>query len=117
MKAKRRILVWGLVLAGSFLLCRFGLFSLHGMKQWPAVLAGVGLIILLAAGAMKGRRLATAAALGYLLRFGVGLLFRRQGLDPGGGRTDSLWLIWIVCYLLCLAAGGAWDLALKRRGG
>ena len=33
-----RFFLSAVCLAGAYLLCRFGLFSLHGMKQWPAVL-------------------------------------------------------------------------------
>lgn len=115
MKRSYQNLLWALVLAGSFLLCRFPLFALHGMKQWPGVLAGLGCLALLAAMVLKGRRLAVAAGLGYLAGFGAALLFHRQGLDPGGGRTDNFWIIWTVFYLLCLAAGAGWDFAAKRR--
>ena len=116
MKNKSQNLLWVLVLVGSFLLCRFGLFSLHGMKQWPVLLAVVGLLVLLAAMALHCRRLTVAASLGYLFGFGVALLFHREGTDPGGGRTDSLWLIWTAFYLFCMLAGGGQDLAEKRRG-
>ena len=37
-----RFFLSAVCLAGAYLLCRFGLFSLHGMKQWPAVLAAAG---------------------------------------------------------------------------
>lgn len=44
-----RFFLSAVCLAGAYLLCRFGLFSLHGMKQWPAVLAAAGFVALVAA--------------------------------------------------------------------
>ena len=44
-----RFFLSAVCLAGAYLLCRFGLFSLHGMKQWPAVLAAAGFAALVAA--------------------------------------------------------------------
>lgn len=115
MKGNCKNIFWALILAGSFLLCRFPLFALHGMKQWPGLLVGLGCLALLAAMALKGRWLAMAAGLGYLAGFGAALLFHRQGLDPGGGRTDNFWMLWTAFYLLCLAAGGGRDFAAKGR--
>ena len=33
----------------SYLLCRFAFYGMHGMKQWPNLLAIVGLIIIVVA--------------------------------------------------------------------
>ena len=96
---RMRPLVCLTVLAGEYLLIQGPLFSLHGMIQWPLILA------FLAAGGIALsfvrdiKDLDLAAVLGYGLGFGAGLLFHRYGMDPGGGRTDNLWLIWTAVLL------------------
>lgn len=53
-------------LAAAYFLSRFGLFSFHEMKQWPAVLAVTGIAVL-AIAARFGCRIASATTVaGYL---------------------------------------------------
>ena len=92
-------------LAAAYFLSRFGLFSFHEMKQWPAVLAVTGIAVL-AIAARFGCRIASATTVaGYLGGFFLGLWLGKEGTDPGGGRTDSGWIIWtfilspVFCFL------------------
>lgn len=52
-------------LAAAYFLSRFGLFSFHEMKQWPAVLAVTGIAVL-AIAARFGCRIASATTVARL---------------------------------------------------
>ncbi len=110
--------IWGACtaagLAIGYWLCRYALFDLHGMKQWPNMLAIVGLVVLLIASAAGFRFLALAAALGYPLAFGIAMMTFTQGVDQGGGGTNNAWIIWGGVYLLCKAIGIAADIITRR---
>ena len=104
-----------LCLGVSYLLCRFVFFDIHGMKDWPDLLACVSLVVLLAAIALKLRWTSAAAAFGYIFGFVLGVVFNTDGLDPGGGRTNNFWIIWTLGMLFCIVAGLAADIALKLK--
>lgn len=116
---KKRDWLWmlGAVLcfAAAYLLCRFAFFSLHGMKQWPNILAAIGLAILLIALFFKKRITAVATILGYLGGFALGILLQSSGLDQGGGATNNLWIIWTVAFLICTAIGVIADIVVAAR--
>ena len=102
MKDKRntiRHLICLCVLCVGFWLCRYALFDLHGMKQWPEVLFYAGAFCLLISFCAKGRLTPAGAALGYPIGFAAGVVFESLGTDPGGGTTSNLWLIWGLVYL------------------
>lgn len=112
-------LIWGagnaVCLAVGYWLCRYALFDLHGMKQWSNALAIVGFIVLLIASAAGLRFLASAAALGYPLAFGIAMATFTYGVDQGGGRTSNAWIIWGAGYLLCMVIGIAADIISRRK--
>ncbi len=110
-------LIWGAgtaaCLAIAYWLCRYALFDLHGMKQWPDALAIVGFIVILIASAAGLRFLASSVALGYPLAFGIAMAtFTRSTY---GGGTNNMWFIWGALYLLCMVIGIAADIISKRR--
>lgn len=115
---KRRF-KWGvgalICLAASYWLCRFALFDLHGMKQWPNFLAAVGLGFILIAFAANLRWVAVAVALGYIVGFGIGVLFNRDALDAGGGGTNNLWMIWTVSFFIIVLIGFMVDMLKKYK--
>jgi len=119
MKSSKSKKVWIiallLCLGVSYLLCRFVFFDIHGMKDWPNLLAVVSLIVLLTAIAFKIRWTSAAAAFGYIFGFILGAIFNTDGLDPGGGRSNSFWIIWTIGLLFCIASGLAADIALKLK--
>ncbi len=94
-------------------LCRFGFFEMHGMKQWPNLLALIGGVIILIA-VMFGKRITSASTvIGYLLGFILALLFNTDGLDPGGGRTNNAWLIWGMVFIVAILIGIIMDISLR----
>ena len=107
---KNSLLWWILpagLLAGEYWICRFVFFSWHGMKQWPAVLALASLLFLGVAFWARCRIAAVFTVACYLAGFFLGILFGTGGTDPGGGRTNSGWLIWTAGLLVGSLAGFA----------
>lgn len=106
-------LLSSLSLAIFYLLLRFPLLSLHGMKDWPGVLAIVGLIVVLFSALLKRKWIALGAAFGYPIGFLLGYLFKTDGLDLHGASTNTLWYLWMMVYLLFILSGLGLDLYLK----
>ena len=48
-KTKKMALWQAACLLLAYLVARYGLFSLHGMKQWPTILLALGIVYLLLA--------------------------------------------------------------------
>lgn len=99
-------ILWGVsmivLLAISYWLCRFVYFGIHGMKQWPNMLAIVGLITIVIASIGGRRLLSVATVVGYMGGFIVAMLFNTYGIDQGGGRTNNAWEIWGVTFILSI---------------
>ena len=101
----KRLAVCLLVLAGEYGLISGPLFSRHGMIQWPQILALAAAAGVLLSAGLSIRNLDLFSAAGYGCGFLAGLLFHQYGTDPGGGRTDNLWLIWTGVFLLFMILG------------
>lgn len=102
----------GVLLLG-FVLCRYAFFGLHGMDEWPFNLLIAGLVSLLIS-LLAGKQYAPwFTSVGYFLGFWMGVIFHTHGFDPGGGKTDNLWGIWMLVFLGCILAGFLFELVLK----
>ena len=97
----------------GYLLCRYTFFELHGMKQWPTILFGFCLFAVLVAAFFDARRVMLGTVAGYPVGLVLGLIFQTDGADPGGGRTNNLWLIWTAVILAAILAGIVWELASR----
>lgn len=116
MKKYSRSIGAAVILLMSFVLCRFVLFGLHGMKSWPVVLLLAGGAVLGVSVLLKCRRLPLFVALGYPLSFAVGALFQQNYADPRGAMTlNSFWSIWMIAYLLIVCAGVAAEIFGRKR--
>lgn len=105
----------GLLLLG-FVICRYVVFgTIHGMKEWPFDLLVVGMIVWLAAFLTRKQYVSLFTALGYSLGFLLGALFHTEGIDPGGGKTDNLWIIWTVVFLGFILTGSILEVIMKWR--
>ena len=102
-------------LAGAYLLCRFGLFSLHGMKQWPAVLAAAGFAALVAAALYDFRIASSTTIVCYPAGCFLGLWLGKTQTDPGGGQTHSGWIIWTIIFALGIFFGFLTDWILQKK--
>lgn len=103
------------VLLLGFFLCRCVFFGLHGMKEWPADLLWIGLAALLVSLLTRKQYVPWFTAIGYVLGFWAGALFHTEGTDPGGGKTDNLWIIWMIVFLGCILAGILCEIWMKWR--
>ena len=109
-----RLAPFGILLLG-FVLCRFAFFGLHGMKEWPVNLLAAGLVIVTMSLITKKQIIAWFTSVGYLIGFFTGVLFRSEGFDPGGGKTDNLWQIWTIVFIVCAVAGAITETVRKWR--
>ena len=109
MQVKKRIIgiVSLLVLTGSYLLVRYPLFELHGMKDWPLVLLTAGSIAVVIAGIILGKRVVPVfTAVGYILGFFGGFLFQSDRYDANSKTySNDMWAIWTVSFLALITAG------------
>ena len=97
----------------SYIGIRYLLFDLHGMKQWPLVLGILSLIVLAAAYLARAGWVLLGAGAGYPCGFLIGWLLCSESVDPGGGRTSNLWIIWTASLLAIIALSGAWTLVRR----
>ena len=97
-----------LVLCAGFVLIRFAMFDIHGMKQWPLVLFVGGLVVI-------GVSYFAGAAVSYIMGFTIGKIFQQDGTDPGGGSTNNLWIIWTVIFVCFTLASILTELLAVRK--
>lgn len=106
---------FGVLLLG-FVICRYAVFgSIHGMKEWPVVLLLAGMVALLLSLVSGKQYMPLFTSIGYSLGFWLGALFHKEGTDPGGGKTDNLWIIWLLTFAGCILAGVVFEIVMKWR--
>lgn len=104
------------VLFLGFIICRYAVFGVfHNMKEWPVDLFVAGLLVHLISLLAKKQYVPWFISGGYSLGFWLGVIFHTEGFDPGGGRTDNLWQIWTVVFVLCILAGIVLEIVAKWR--
>jgi len=109
------LLSLGVLLTG-FVICRYVVFGvIHEMEEWPVDLLVVGLAVQLISLLARKQYAPWLSAVGYSLGFWIGTIFHKEGFDPGGGRTDNLWQIWTIVFVVCILAGIAFEIILKWR--
>ena len=83
--------LWGISMIGllgiSYWLCRYVYFEMHGMKDWPNLLAILSVFILVIATIFGNRKISVATVIGYMGGFILAMIFNTDGVDPGGGRS------------------------------
>ena len=99
----------------GFVICRYVFFDLHGMKEWPLDLLILGLVVLLISLLAGKKYFPWFASCGYHIGFWLGVIFHAEGFDPGGGRTDNLWQIWTIVFVVCILAGVVLEVVVKWR--
>jgi hypothetical protein len=99
----------------SYWLCRFYFFEMHGMKQWPNLLAILSLTIILIAAIFGNRIISVATVVGYMGGFILAMIFNTDGVDPGGGRTNNAWVIWGAVLICAILIGVIFAFIFKQR--
>lgn len=82
----------------SYWLCRYTFYEMHGMKQWPNLLALLSICILVIATIFGNQIISVATVMGYMGGFIFAMKFNTDGIDPGGGRTNNAWIIWGIIF-------------------
>ena len=115
-KHQQRLLIHSIctgVLLLGFALCRYVFFGLHGMDEWSFDLLIAGLVFLLIS-LLAGKKYAPwFNSQGYFAGFWAGVIFHTHGFDPGGGKTDNLWSIWMLVFFGCILAGFFFEVIIK----
>ena len=101
--------LWGISMIGllgiSYWLCRYVFFEMHGMKDWPNLLAILSVFILVIATIFGNRIISAATVIGYIGGFILAMIFNTDGVDPGGGRTNNGWIIWGAIFSFSILIG------------
>ena len=96
-------------LISMYLIIRYPLFSLHGMKDWPFILFGANaVIIVIASMVFYKQKLPIFVTSAYANSFVIGYLFQ---FDYGHG-LNSMWIIWTVSNFIIIIIGFIYE---KRR--
>lgn len=103
------------ILCIGLILCRYVFFEIHGMKQWPELLFIVGLFFGVVSFLVKANLTPVFISLAYIVGFLVGLVFQTDGVDAGGARTNSLWIIWTLVFICFTVAGIVSELIVASR--
>ena len=114
-KVNRISLVSFLVLGISFIVIRYALFAMHGMKQLPLVLFLLIVMELIVLSFMRVKIVFLVSAISYPLGFVIGFLFQTNGLDVGGGAINNLWVIWICTVLVMIVVSVIAELINRRK--
>ena len=108
MDIKNKIL-WGISMIGllgiSYWLCRFFYFEMHGMKQWPNLLAILSVAIIVIVIIFGNRIIPVTTIVGYMGGFTLAMIFNTDGVDPGGGSTNNAWIIWGMVLIFSILIG------------
>ena len=96
-------------LISMYLIIRYPLFSLHGLKDWPCILVGANaVIIVIASMVFYKQKLPIFVTSAYAISFVIGYLFQ---FDYGHG-LNSMWIIWTVSNFIIIIIGFIYE---KRR--
>ncbi len=105
------------ILAIGFILIRYPLFylHLHGMIQWPFILAMICLAVIIASFVIKAVITPLSTSVSYIAGFFIAYIFQSDGTDPGGGRTNNLWIIWTMTILLTIIVSSIYEFVRSRK--
>lgn len=112
-KVKERITIFLIstaILLVGFIIFRYVLFDMHGMKEWPFDLFVVGLILCLVGALLKGYFTCCFTVVGYILGFAIGI----NALEGTAGEASG-WLFWLVVFVGLSVVGIVIDIFMKLR--
>ena len=103
------------VLAIGFVLIRYPLFKLHGMIQWPMTLAIICLAVIIVSIVLKAAITPLSTSASYIIGFFIAYIFQSDGTDPGGSRTNNLWIIWTVIIAVTAIVSSIYEFVRSRK--
>ena len=93
-----------------YLIIRYPLFSLHGMKDWPFILFCTNaVIIVIASRIFHKQKLPIFVTSAYAISFVIGYLFQ---FDYGHG-LNSMWIIWTISNFIIIIIGCIYEKVRK----
>ena len=98
------VIALGILLVG-FILGRYVFFDVHGMKEFPAVLLILGLVVMVISGLSTKKIFPYFISVGYIIGFIFGLIFQVTKMDANGVSVNNLWVIWAVVYVAFIMLG------------
>jgi len=111
-KTKRSIwtaIITAFFMCIGFVICRYFLFDLHGMKELPFVLFIFGIIVICTAYIFNSKRIMICTAIGYILSFFMGVLFQADWIDSHGIAMNSLWIWFVLGMITFIIIGVIWE--------
>ena len=88
------------ILAIGFVLIRYLLFGLHGMRQWPLILMLLCLVVIAVSFVVRAKITSVACSISYIIGFFLAGFFRTNGTDNGDGKINNLWIIWTIIIIV-----------------
>jgi len=115
MKSRIIWLVGSLVaLCVCWVICRALSWSIFINTQWSTVLFIFGLVILIIAAIIDGRKIMLCIVIGYVISFITGILFNSDSPDPTGAMVyNNWWQIWTYVYLIFIGVGVVLEIITK----
>lgn len=93
------------ILIISFIVIRYALLEMHGMKQMPVMLLFPILLAMIVFCFAKVKIIPFVLAISYPIGFALGTMFQTYSVDAGGGATNNMWIIWtsVVIVMIVLS--------------
>ena len=107
-KLKERLTIFGIcevLLLIGFIVFRFVLFGMHGMKAWPVDLFVAASVLCFAGAVVKGYFTCAFTAVGYIMGFALA-----TGIESGAN-----WLVWLVIFVAGAVTGIVLDIFMKLK--
>lgn len=98
----------------SYLFCQRGFTFFHKSKEWPLDLFLFGFAIIIIASCFYFKKVMVSTVAGYIIGYICAIIFNKDGRDPGGGRTNNAWIIWLISFLVIVIIGITWEVIDKR---
>lgn len=118
MKNNMRILtalLSAVLLLAGYVLIRYILFDLHGMKQWPFTMLILSAIIAVISLIMKARLIPIMTGVAFSISFMIAALFQVDSINAAGMRTNNLWIIWTGVFLFLIIAIIVGELTVRAK--
>lgn len=113
-RINKSILIPSIILIFSFIIVRYILFDIHGMKQLPLILFLCVFIAIIACDLTKAKIIPYIISISYPIGFIIGLIFQKNGTDLGGGLTNNLWLIWASSIIVIMIISIIIEFIIKK---
>ena len=114
-RTNKSILIPLIILIFSFIIIRYVLFDIHGMKQMPLILFLCVFIAITVSILSKVKIIPYILAISYPIGFALGLIFQKNGTDLGGGLTNNLWVIWVSSIVVIVIISIIIEFIIKEK--